>query len=825
MRTALLAFILTLAIGGTPMSFADSARQTLDRLLSPPPRDAAAAAARLELLRQDYEQLERNLSILKTPLTIGSRRFDHGVGTHAVSHLRVFAPEPVARFSAWVGVDRNDRTTGGQGSVVFSVALAGREVYHSPILRGGDEPEHLDLDVAGATVLDLHVGDAGDGPACDHADWADATLTLRSGKTLRLDELPVTSPTRAPRYPFSFQFGGTPSDDLLDKWTTDRRVEKLDADRTRVTTTFTDPASGLRVQWDVIQYADFPAVEWLLHFENTGKAAGPQGRPADTPIMENVQALDVAFNGGSFLLHRTKGAPADPTDFENAVVPISPDRPQTLVAAGGRSSNRDLPFFKIETGAGAFVVAVGWTGQWSAKLECPDPRSLHATAGMEQTHFLLHPGERVRSPRMLILGVDGDPWEANALFRQLVYKHYCPPRSGAKLLPTLFCNTCFTRGGGWLNECNAENQISLIKAYAPLGLEALLTDAGWFEGGWPSGAGNWTPRHDAYPQGMGPVAAAARDAGMVYGLWFEPERVVAGTAVHRAHPDWCLGSQDQPEGTYLLNFGLPAVQDYFFGIVKGFMDLPGFRVYRQDFNMDPLAYWRHADAPDRQGITEMKYVEGLYAYWDHLASAWPDSFREGCASGGRRIDLETVMRFHCSQKTDYWFDPDVDQASVWALSQYLPNNAFVAHLATLDDYRFYSAMPSSLCLGWITDDPKFDFATAHKLADRYREVRHLLIGAWYPLLPQTRDRASWLASQYHRPDLGEGMILIFRRSESRYRQAEFMLHGLKPAATYKLTRESTGEKVRMTGSELMSGYLVTMPAPSTADMIRYREAG
>jgi hypothetical protein len=30
---------------------------------------------------------------------------------------------------------------------------------------------------------------------------------------------------------------------------------------------------------------------------------------------------------------------------------------------------------------------------------------------------------------------------------------------------------------------------------------------------------------------------------------------------------------------------------------------PGFRVYRQDFNMDPLAYWQHNDASDRQGIT------------------------------------------------------------------------------------------------------------------------------------------------------------------------------------------------------------------------------
>ncbi|MFH1921526.1 MAG: hypothetical protein ABIP48_16805 [Planctomycetota bacterium] len=55
------------------------------------------------------------------------------------------------------------------------------------------------------------------------------------------------------------------------------------------------------------------------------------------------------------------------------------------------------------------------------------------------------------------------------------------------------------------------------------------------------------------------------------------------------------------------------------------MELPGFRVYRQDFNMYPANWWCHHDPADRQGITEMKYIEGLYAYWDRIAEAWPPS--------------------------------------------------------------------------------------------------------------------------------------------------------------------------------------------------------
>jgi alpha-galactosidase len=619
--------------------------------------------------------------------------------------------------------------------------------------------------------------------------------------------------------PFSFLFGGTPSNDLLVKWQKVTESQQLDVDRTKTVTKWIDPESGLTVHWEVIEYSDFPALDWLLSFENIGAQ--------DTPILENIQALDLTIHsprseGPAYVLHRTNGAPSNPTDFEASTVGLARDNPQVMGGGGGRSSNRDFPFFKIETGEGSIIVAVGWSGQWKGQLECPDDGALHVAAGIERTHFLLHPGEKVRMPRILLLDWKGDTLESNAQFRQLIYKHYAAPRNGQKPLPTLYCNTCFTRGGGWLNECNAENQISLIKAYAPLGLEALLTDAGWFEGGWPNGAGNWTPRKDAYPEGMAPVAACAKQHNMIYGLWFEPERVVAGTWIEKNHPEWLLRASDAPQRTYLLNFGLPEVRDYFFGIVEGFMDLPGFRVYRQDFNMDPLPYWRFTDAPDRQGITEIRYIEGLYAYWDRIAQTWPEGLRIECSSGGRRIDLETVMRMHVHQKSDYWFDNEVDQASIWGLSQYLPNNCFMTPLNRMDDYSFHSALATSLCMGWIADAEDFDLERGKRLLDRYREVRHLLIGAWYPLLPYSRDLKDWIASQYHRPDLDEGMILAFRRADSADEKVSVLLHGIEERKRYEFLSARTGFKTIVSGSELTNGFEIILPDKPASDLISYR---
>jgi alpha-galactosidase len=481
----------------------------------------------------------------------------------------------------------------------------------------------------------------------------------------------------------------------------------------------------------------------------------------------------------------------------------------------------------VEAGAVSWIVAVGWSGQWSATLECPDAEHVRIRVGLERTRFFLRPAESVRMPRILVLRSSGDTLEANASFRRLIHERYAARRRNAAgafepPLPVLFSNTCFTRGGGWLNECDAENQIALIRAYAPLGLEAVITDAGWFEGGWPAGAGNWTPRRSAYPQGMGPVAKAALDRGMVYGLWFEPERVVAGTPIAREHPDWILSDGSEKPGTYLLDMGNPLAREHFLGIVRSFMTLAGFRFYRQDFNMDPLPFWRATDVPDREGITELRYIEGLYAYWDRIAAEWPDSFREECASGGRRIDLETVMRMHVHQDSDYWFDDDVDQAQTWGLSQYLPNSSFTTPIVRLDDYSFHSTLATSLCVGWIADDAAFDAARAKRLLDRYRELRPLLVGAWYPLLPYSRAKDVWMASQYHRPDLGQGMILAFRRGECPYPSVEVSLRGLDPAATYELVRESNGEKTILSGKELSGRFLIALDLRRSSELFVYR---
>jgi alpha-galactosidase len=312
---------------------------------------------------------------------------------------------------------------------------------------------------------------------------------------------------------------------------------------------------------------------------------------------------------------------------------------------------------------------------------------------------------------------------------------------------------------------------------------------------------------------MRPVAAAAADNGMIWGLWMSLEMATRWSIIYKQHPELLAG------GIEMVDFANPATRDYMYNIVAGYMQLRGFRVYRTDGGAVPAL----PEGPNRTGIFEMKYVAGLYEFWDRIAASWPDSFRYGCDGGGQRIDLEMIKRFHANQKSDLWFNNEVDQASIWALSQYLPNNLIETAINRMDDYTFHSMLACSMNLGWIADANNFDSKRAQAILTKYHSVAPLLIGAWYPLLPYSRSAEVWMASQYHRPDLEQGIILTFRHDKNTEPTKRLKLYGLAPTAMYELYYNSTGQKNRYTGTALMRGLSLTIPNPHQSELIEYKK--
>lgn len=109
--------------------------------------------------------------------TVGGRTFLKSVGMPAASRLTYPLAGTFARFAASVAIDD---AAGGRGSVVCRVLLltggAWREAFVSGVVRGGDPPVEVAVDLAGAERIALVVDYADRGDECDDAVWLDARL-------------------------------------------------------------------------------------------------------------------------------------------------------------------------------------------------------------------------------------------------------------------------------------------------------------------------------------------------------------------------------------------------------------------------------------------------------------------------------------------------------------------------------------------------------------------------------------------------------------------------------------------------------------------------
>ncbi|HEV7898654.1 MAG TPA: beta galactosidase jelly roll domain-containing protein, partial [Planosporangium sp.] len=149
-------------------------------LPAPPTADTAVSAMAFLSATNGWGPVERNTSNGEAaagdgrPITLNGAVYGSGLGVHAPGDVGLYLDGHCGRFTAVVGVDDE---AGNSGSVTFSVVADGVAVYTSPTLTGASAPLPVDVGVAGARVVDLVVGDAGDGNGLDHADWADARLT------------------------------------------------------------------------------------------------------------------------------------------------------------------------------------------------------------------------------------------------------------------------------------------------------------------------------------------------------------------------------------------------------------------------------------------------------------------------------------------------------------------------------------------------------------------------------------------------------------------------------------------------------------------------
>ena len=172
---------------------------------------------------------------------------------------------------------------------------------------------------------------------------------------------------------------------------------------------------------------------------------------------------------------------------------------------------------------------------------------------------------------------------------------------------------------------------------AELGAERFVLDDGWF--GYRDddtrALSDWEVDPRKYPDGLNPLIEHVHSLGMTFGIWFEPEMINPDSNIHRAHPDWALGGEDQILGRNqkALNMALPEVQNFLFDRISAILRDHAIEYIKWDHN-------RVLPMPDAA------QTRGSYALLDRLRQEFPLVEIESCASGGGRIDFGILKRTH-----------------------------------------------------------------------------------------------------------------------------------------------------------------------------------
>jgi alpha-galactosidase len=509
---------------------------------------------------------------------------------------------------------------------------------------------------------------------------------------------------------------------------------------------------------------------------------------------------------------------------------------------GGRPCDRAFPYQRLLFKDWGVSIAIGWPGQWKCAWKGLKTGASF-TAGQEIVHTTLKKGEVFRTPRMALVYFTGNEERGINVWRRWYKAHVLPRRMGEPVKPAL--GFVYHGGPVEFTRSTEENQIKYSKYVKDhvKGADVWWLDAGWYpaknkkgEDDWYTTTGTWSPDPKRYPNGFGPVGKAVKDAGMDFLVWFEPERVRPDTWLAKEHPEWMLKTK-QAQENMLLNLTNAECHSWLCNHIVKLIKESGIKCYRQDFNFEPLRFWRDNEEPERQGMVENQYVQGYLKYWDFLLTEVPDLWIDSCASGGRRNDLETMRRSVPLHPTDYGYGyHHINQAFRHTLYSWLvyvrsftnswdENNTYfdpskISEKPSMDNFKLVNGF-AVMTIGFDVQDLEAvekDIPYFNKMLTIFRPFSELALnGDFYALTENHRDNKKWTVFQFNEPETGRGALQVLRNNQSPDASITVFPLGLDEEASYSMVNEETGEKYEISGKAACNqGLKFTQPVRSGA---------
>lgn len=351
----------------------------------------------------------------------------------------------------------------------------------------------------------------------------------------------------------------------------------------------------------------------------------------------------------------------------------------------------------------------------------------------------------------------------------------------------------------------------LMDGWKTLDGELFVLDDGWFGTKYrrtydDKALGDWDTDTIKLPKGVPALVEAAKQRGMEFGIWIEPEMVNTASECYEQHPDWVVcHPKRQPQtgrgGTQLvLDLSNPKVQDHVFNIVDRLMtENPDLYYIKWDCNMDINNFGSHYLTADKQSHLYIDYQLGLRKTLERIRAKYPKLVIQACASGGGRVNYGTMPYFD-----EFWVSDNTDAQQrlflQWSASQFYPANAMAQHVSAAPNHQTGRSIPlkfrfdvaSTGRLG-MEMQPKHlnerEMKFAKKAVENYKQIIRPIVqlGDLYRIL-SPYDHSGYASELYVNDTKTEAIFFAYKyENYVNMFRPRFQFAGLDPDRQYTLT--------------------------------------
>ncbi len=364
---------------------------------------------------------------------------------------------------------------------------------------------------------------------------------------------------------------------------------------------------------------------------------------------------------------------------------------------------------------------------------------------------------------------------------------------------------------------DTEKLLSIARQAAPLGIEMLVMDDGWFGNRFDDNRalGDWEVNEEKLQGGLKYLVDEVNKLGLKFGIWFEPEMISPESELYKAHPDWAFSVPGREPGLarnqLVLDIAREEVADYIFEKVAKVLRSANIEYVKWDMNR-PLADIASSALPkERQGEIFHRYVLGVYRMQERLITEFPNLLLENCSGGGARFDAGMLYyspQIWCSDDTDAIERLEIQEGTALIY----PLSAMGAHVSDCPNHTVGRSTPFSTrgivalagTFGYELDITKISEEERNQIPQQtamYHKYNDLVRTGDYYRMASYRENQYYDAYMVVSKDKKEALVtfvMVKRRPNPRSRNLKLL--GLDPEKTYRIE----GQDRTYLGSTLMN---------------------